>query len=178
MNAYFFNMTNEERTNILDQHKEIYDGYVTQYANTNEQPLYVQDLANDKNGITVNNRGEVKKYTNMGINESMDLPLDMIGDGEDDLEYGTMGDEDGEDLCTHCNGLGYDEFTDEQCEWCGGSYDLYEDDESFEDEGDEDPKFEIDVKFLDDVEDEDSIGDIKDSVNESLDWFRRVNKYN
>jgi hypothetical protein len=171
-------MTNEERTNILDQHKEIYDGYVTQYANTNEQPLYVQDLANDKNGITVNNRGEVKKYTNMGINESMDLPLDMIGDGEDDLEYGTMGDEDGEDLCTHCNGLGYDEFTDEQCEWCGGSYDLYEDDESFEDEGDEDPKFEIDVKFLDDVEDEDSIGDIKDSVNESLDWFRRVNKYN
>jgi hypothetical protein len=96
----------------------------------------------------------------------------MIGDGEDDLEYGTMGDEDGEDLCTHCNGLGYDEFTDEQCEWCGGSYDLYED------EGDEDPKFEIDVKFLDDVEDEDSVGDIKDNVNESLDWFRRVNKYN
>ena len=47
MNAYFFKMTNEERTNILDQHKEIYDGYVTQYANTNEQPLYVQDLAND-----------------------------------------------------------------------------------------------------------------------------------
>ena len=69
MNAYFFKMTNEERTNILDQHKEIYDGYVTQYANTNEQPLYVQDLANDKNGITVNNRGEVGTYRNTGINE-------------------------------------------------------------------------------------------------------------
>jgi hypothetical protein len=178
MAAYFFNITEEERNNILDKHKHLYDGYVTNYGTNKEQPLYVQDLANDKNGITVNNRGEVKKYTNMGINESMELPLDMIGDGEDDLEYGTMGDEDGEDLCTHCNGLGYDEFTDEQCEWCGGSYDLYEDDESFEDEGDEDPKFEIDVKFLDDVEDEDSVGDIKDNVNESLDWFRRVNKYN
>jgi hypothetical protein len=47
-----------------------------------------------------------------------------------------------------------------------------------DEEGDEEPKFEIDVEFLDDVEDEDSIDDIKDSVNESLDWFRRVNKYN
>jgi hypothetical protein len=35
------------------------------------QPLYTQDFANDKGGITVNNRGEVKKYTNVGINESV-----------------------------------------------------------------------------------------------------------
>jgi hypothetical protein len=175
MAAYFFNITEEERNNILDKHKHLYDGYVTNYGTNKEQPLYVQDLANDKNGITVNNRGEVKKYTNMGINESMELPLDMIGDGDDDLDHGTMGDE---DLCSHCGGRGYDEFTGDQCEWCGGSYDLYEDDESFEDEGNEEPKFEIDVEFLDDVEDKDSIGDIKDSVNESLDWFRRVNKYN
>ena len=28
MAQYFFKMTNEERTNILDQHKTIYDGYV------------------------------------------------------------------------------------------------------------------------------------------------------
>jgi hypothetical protein len=106
-------MTNEERTNILDQHKEIYDGYVTQYANTNEQPLYVQDLANDKNGITVNNRGEVGEYRNMNINEmkydgkdtglfsgeatedSIDeMELDTIGDGPDDLENGTVDFED------------------------------------------------------------------------------------
>ncbi len=31
MNAYFFKMTNEERKNILDQHKDLYDGYVTRY---------------------------------------------------------------------------------------------------------------------------------------------------
>jgi hypothetical protein len=177
MAAYFFNITEEERNNILDKHKHLYDGYVTNYGTNKEQPLYVQDLANDKNGITVNNKGEVKKYTNMGINESMELPLDMIGDGDDDLEHGTMGDED-EDVCPHCNGRGYDEFTDEQCEWCGGSYDLYEDDESFEDEGNKKPEFKIGVEFLDDVEDKDMNDDIKDSVNESLDWFRRVNKYN
>ena len=69
MNAYFFNITNEERNNILDKHKEIYDGYVTQYSKPNEQPLYTQDFANDKNGITVNNRGEVGEYRNMNINE-------------------------------------------------------------------------------------------------------------
>ena len=116
MNAYFFKMTNEERTNILDQHKEIYDGYVTQYANTNEQPLYVQDLANDKNGITVNNRGEVGTYRNTGINEmkhdgkntglfsgettedSIDeMELDTIGDGPDDLKNGTVDFEDYDD---------------------------------------------------------------------------------
>lgn len=146
MTAYFFNITEEERNNILDKHKHLYDGYVTNYGTNKEQPLYIQDLANDKNGVTVNNRGEVSIYKNMGINESMELPLDMIGDGDEDLEYGTMED------------------------------DLYEDD--MLDEEDEEPKFEIDVKFLDDVEDEDMNGDIKDSVNESLDWFRRVNKYN
>jgi hypothetical protein len=70
MNAYFFKMTNEERSNILDQHKEIYDGYVTSYAQQpNQQPLYVQDYANDKGGLTVNNRGEVSTYKNVGINE-------------------------------------------------------------------------------------------------------------
>jgi len=84
-------MTNEERTNILDQHKTIYDGYVTEYAQgENKQPLYVQDFANDKGGITVNNKGEVKPYTNVGINESIDGRLDMIGDGDDDLRNGTV----------------------------------------------------------------------------------------
>lgn len=63
-------MTNEERNNILDQHKEIYDGYVTSYAQQpKEQPLYTQDFANDKQGITVSNKGVVTGYKNMNINE-------------------------------------------------------------------------------------------------------------
>lgn len=70
MNAYFFKMTNEERDNILDQHKTIYDGYVTSYAQQpKEQPLYTQDFANDKQGITVSNKGVVTGYKNMNINE-------------------------------------------------------------------------------------------------------------
>ena len=70
MNAYFFKMTNEEKENILDQHKTIYDGYVTSYAQQpKEQPLYTQDFANDKQGLTVSNKGVVTGYKNMNINE-------------------------------------------------------------------------------------------------------------
>ena len=89
MAQYFFGITPAERKNILDQHKTIYDGYVTEYGQNNSQPLYVQDFANDKEGITVSNKGEVKKYTNMNINESQS-GLDMIGDGENDLVNGTV----------------------------------------------------------------------------------------
>jgi len=35
MNQYFFNVTKEERENILDKHKTVYDGYVTQYGGSN-----------------------------------------------------------------------------------------------------------------------------------------------
>jgi hypothetical protein len=63
-------MTNEERDNILDQHKTVYDGYVTSYVQPEKnQPLYVQDYANDKQGITVSNKGVVTGYKNMNINE-------------------------------------------------------------------------------------------------------------
>jgi hypothetical protein len=72
MNSYFFPVSNEERENILDKHKHVYNGYRTLNPNpvANEQPLYTQDFANDKEGLVVNNKGEVKAYTNMGINEA------------------------------------------------------------------------------------------------------------
>jgi len=71
MNQYFFNVTKEERENILDKHRTIYDGYVTQYGQNNMTPLTVLDMARDKEGITVNSRGEVSAYKNFGINESI-----------------------------------------------------------------------------------------------------------
>jgi hypothetical protein len=100
-------MTNEEKENILDKHKSLYDGFVTQYAKPEQQPLYIQDYANDKGGLTVNNKGNVSTYKNVGINEDImsgakfepevnieteevDEQLDMIGDGEDDFEHGTF----------------------------------------------------------------------------------------
>ena len=114
MNQYFFNVTKEERENILDKHKTIYDGYVTQYGQSNMTPLTVLDMARDKEGITVNSRGEVSTYKNFGINESINemrhdgkstglfqeeeeenylnvgAPLDMIADRQDDVKHGTV----------------------------------------------------------------------------------------
>lgn len=207
MNAYFFKMTNEEKNNILDQHKEIYDGYVTNYSQTNQQPLYTQDYANDKEGINVNNKGEVSSYKNMNINEmhadgkstglfsdeeneqfipygganapeesfeseedeghyvSVGKQLDMIGDGDDDLEHGTF--EDDED---------FEELEDE----------LFNDDDIMvltnPDDSDDDFDLNIiDLFGLEDEVDEFEQGeqdDIISNITESLDMFKRFMKYN
>ena len=125
MKAYFLNIPNEERENILNQHKNVYDGYVTNYAKPNEQPLFVQDFANDKNGITVNNKGEVSVYKNMGINENMDeMELDMIGDGPMDLEAGVFDEE------------------------------MYEEDE-MDFDMEKEPSYDVDVEFTDELEEDD-----------------------
>lgn len=195
MKAYFTNISNEERNNILDQHKKLYDGFVTQYGQNNPQPLYVQDLANDKNGITVNNKGDLTEYKNVKINEmrfdgkstglfdediysgskfepevsfeetEMDEQLDMIGDGNDDLEHGTFGSEEESEMCSHCGGLGHDDMTGEECEWCGGT-------------GEEDYISKDDEDFImySDI-DEDKKEPLKESVNKTLEMFRRFNKF-
>lgn len=149
MKSYFLNIPNEEKQNILDQHKSIYNGYKTSYGTNTEQPLFVQDLANDKGGITVNNKGEVKPYTNIGINENMDeMELDMIGDGPMDLESGVFDEE------------------------------IYEDDEMGIDlEKDENPSYDIDIEFTDELDEDDSEM-VKENIKESLDWFKRFTKYN
>ena len=207
MNAYFFKMTNEERDNILDQHKTIYDGYVTSYAQQpKEQPLYTQDFANDKQGITVSNKGVVTAYKNMGINEmrydhkstglfadeengfketmeqghisggsiyepeesfesedkdddyyvSLGENLDMIGDGEDDLEHGVFGHEDEEDMV------------------------LISPEVDFDDEDDDELVFNLNDRIFndeDDIDDEEVDG-LFDDLRESLDMFKRFTKYN
>lgn len=62
-----------EKQDILNQHKSLYNGYQTlQPQVSNTQPLHVYDFAGDKDGIVVNNKGEVKKYTNVGINEQVE----------------------------------------------------------------------------------------------------------
>ena len=193
MNAYFFKMTNEEKSNILDQHKEVYDGYVTNYSQTNTQPLYVQDLANDKQGLTVNNKGVVSTYKNVGINEqahispgsayegedtfeseeeeegymvSVGEQLDMIGDGDDDLSQGTFDIDDEEEtefLVSPEDDIELDDYKDRSM------YDPYygdEDDVDFEDE-----------LFGEDFEDEEK-GEIAFKIHESLDMFNRLKKYN
>jgi len=196
MNAYFFKMTNEEKNNILDQHKTVYDGYVTSYVQPEKnQPLYVQDMANDKQGLTVSNKGVVTGYKNMNINEmrfdgkstglfsdeepkeqghvspgaiydteetfesemdeeyyvSLGEQLDMIGDGEDDLEHGVFGDEDESDMVLISPEIDFDD--------------------------DEDFVFDSDSEIFNDVDDEETEG-LFDNLRESLDMFKRFTKYN
>jgi len=101
MNSYFFPLSNEERENILDKHKHVYNGYRTLNPNpvSNEQPLFTQDFANDKEGLVVNNKGEVKAYTNMGINEAKkrksyveveEEMCEQCGEMEEDLDMGDV----------------------------------------------------------------------------------------
>ena len=181
MNAYFFKMTNEERTNILDQHKEMYNGFATNNVTSNMQPLYVQDFANDKGGVTVNNRGEVTNYKNVGINEdvmsgseviptetfegddeyfmSLGEKLDMIGDGEDDLPNGTVDVDDSE------SGLEFlisPEMSDMGVEV---------DDMDIDNEVD----FE-EMLFGDNDFDDEEKGEIAFQIKESLDMFNRIKK--
>lgn len=154
MNQYFFNVTQAEKNNILDQHKKLYDGYVTQFGQqSNTQPLYVQDFANDKGGITVSNQGNVKQYTNIGINESHSM-LDMIGDGPDDLENGTV------DLDDETYGFEDDNFDFE--------------DEIYEDEDDV-FGFELHSDVIKDVPD-DLKEDFTTKLSESLSMFKRIIK--
>ena len=204
MNAYFFKMTNEERNNILDQHKEVYDGYVTQYAQPGQQPLYVQDYANDKGGITVSNKGNVTSYKNVNINEmhadgistglfsdeeeeynegyvsagveyapqeSFEGLHDMIGDGPDDLEHGVFGDnEEGDQI------LVSPEVEDDLV--------FSPDSAIFDDEDEDDSPFGLDINSLFDLDteedfiEEETKEQVVSKINESLDMFKRLSKYN
>lgn len=94
-----------EKSDILDQHRSLYNGYQTMQPQvSNTQPLTVYDFAGDKEGLTVNNKGEVKKYTNMGINEQVEEVCD---------ECGSM--EMSESECSECGGMMYEG----ECSECG-----------------------------------------------------------
>lgn len=139
MNAYFSanNLSNEEKENILAQHRTIYDGYRTLQPNVNNtQPLYVQDFAKDKVGAVVNNKGVAKPYTNVGINEQY---LNNIGEKaplpkKATRELSRIVDE--EEMVCECGGEMY-EGECMECGWKGEvgameeeMYETYEEDES------------------------------------------------
>jgi hypothetical protein len=102
MNFYSLGqLSNSEKSDILNKHKELYNGYKKVWQPvSNEQPLYIQDFANDKEGLVVTNKGNVKPYTNFGINEQTEtneIDFKNLVKGkkykyktpafEDDLEY-------------------------------------------------------------------------------------------
>ena len=112
MRGYFGlgQLSPSEKSDILDQHREIYNGYKTMLPQvSNTQPLYIQDYANDKNGITVNNKGEVKKYTNVGINEQVGESKEVCD------ECGAMGMSEEKEMCSECGGM----MREGECSECG-----------------------------------------------------------
>ena len=122
MNAYFSasNLSSQEKEDILKQHRTLYDGYRTLQPHVNnEQPLYVQDFAKDKGGVVMNNRGEVKAYTNFGINEQYfnnigeKTPTPQIAKKEFSRIFNV------EEVCDECGVQ--DMFEEESmCSECGG----------------------------------------------------------
>lgn len=199
MNAYFFRMSKEEKNNILDQHRHLYDGYVTKYnQESNQYPLYVQDLANDKNGVTLGNNGTVKGYTNMRITES---PFDRIGDNPSDLKNGTVDLDRIDDTVDYDTTFMHDilpspnedetefqtygNYQDEminnlnQYEYDIDELEDYSSEQMDEDVDDYNEDLE-EAKFahLADNIDEEELPDVFMNIKESLDMFERFRKYN
>ena len=155
-------MSDEDRQSILKQHSTVYDGYATGNVPSNMTPLTVYDAAGDKEGITVDNLGNVKTYRNHNVNEITAKPGNY-----DSIDQAYEFESDGPQQSMTQMGMGkapYD-FVSK------GPSDVYEDEELYGD-----------VEFDDLLDKEDELNSeedqIEESVNKSLDMFRRFNKYN
>lgn len=65
-------ISDEERNSILQQHSSFYNGYAVGNVPNEPQPLRVDNGASDLNGVTVDNKGNVKTYQNHKINEAIE----------------------------------------------------------------------------------------------------------
>lgn len=89
--------TNEERDSILSLHNKPYDGFATMQNQNNQTPLSTQDYRLDQQGMTLSNKGEIKGFSNVGINES------IIRESKE--------------MCSECGGL----MSEGECMECGYS---------------------------------------------------------
>jgi hypothetical protein len=158
-------MSDEERQTILKQHATVYDGYATGNVTSNMTPLTVYDAAGDKGGVTVDNTGNVKTYTNHNVNESVNeitaKPLNY-----DEIDAAYEFDSEGPQQSMTQMGMGERpyEFVSK------GPSDVYEYEEDFQD------------KSFEDLLDDESVLDqeetqLSESVNKSLDMFRRFKNF-
>lgn len=203
MNNYFMNLTREDKENILDKHKSLYDGYAVRQNQSNMQPLYTQDLANDKGGITINSKGEISTYNNkIYMKESKNI-CSECGLYEEICECGQGGMY--ENMCNECGG----QIMEDECMECGykvagnmgkNKFDYVEEigedsdtdlalaigseveeDECMECGGMYEDETDID-EIMSEIEEEIEFGDesedIKESILESLKWFNKFKKYN
>jgi len=159
MNHYFLNISEDEKKSIRDKQRSIYDGYQTMEPKmAKETPLYVENLALDEKGVTLNNKNETTEYKHTGINKPMKKNCDECGmmyEGEM-CEGGMKGYMEEGKTCETC---GKELAEGKMCE-CGGAgmkYSMEEIEES------------INIKS--------KKGQVYNQINESLDWFRKFNKY-
>ena len=132
-------ISDEEKAQILNTHRSFYDGYATGNVPSNQTPLTVEDLAQDKKGLQVTNTGEVQEYNNH-IHESVeeqvviDAPDMDVSDVEPAYDFVSDGPEDGEmvmgegEKCPscgspvedcECEGHDHEIKEKEMCEQCG-----------------------------------------------------------
>lgn len=158
-------MSDEDRQSILKQHATVYDGYATGNVQSNMTPLTVYDAARDKEGVTVDSNGNVKTYRNHNINEITAKPLNY-----DEIEPAYEFDSDGPQQSMTQMGMGKRpyEFVSK------GPSDVYED----ELEGGVYDDIDFDELVNDDEELQQHRDQIEESVNKSLDMFKRFQKYN
>lgn len=102
MNSYFFNVTEEEKKDILSKHRELYNGYVVQNPTSeNKTQLTVQDFAKDKKGITLKNSDLVKESKHNKTWKKSDLnksnKMDYIESETDEVCYEIELDDDSQD---------------------------------------------------------------------------------
>jgi hypothetical protein len=158
-------MSDEERQTILKQHATVYDGYATGNVTSNMTPLSVYDAAADKVGITVDNSGNVKAYTNHNVNESVNeitaKPLNY-----DEIDAAYEFDSDGPQQSMTQMGMGKRPYVFVS----KGPSDVYEDEDDFQD-----------ISFEDLLDDESALDQeetqLSESVNKSLDMFRRFKNF-
>ena len=65
----YMTISDEEKNSILQNHSAFYNGYATGNVPSNLQPLRVDNSVKDFDGVTVDNQGNVKTYTNHNVNE-------------------------------------------------------------------------------------------------------------
>ena len=157
-------MSDEDRQSILKQHATVYDGYAVGNVQSNMTPLTVYDAARDKEGITVNGKGDVKAYTNHNINEITAKPGNY-----DEIDPAYEFESDGPQQSMTQMGMGKRPYDFES----QGPSDVYED---------EVEEMYQDMNFDDLLQTDEDLqaqrDQIEENVNKSLDMFKRFKNYN
>jgi hypothetical protein len=174
MRNYLF-ISNEEKQSIMQKHSTVYDGYATHSPQSNMTPLTVYDANQDKKGVTVNSRGEVKEYQNHRINEiaAKNLHYDEIDKA---YEFDSKGPMD--------NNLGYNVYNQTLPPYdfdSKGPVDPYYGggtQPGDKDSGSEKEEFSFDMKDFEEYLEKEKIETLSEGLDKTFDMFRRFKNYN